>query len=47
MTEPSRIESIPAYNVDNSDQALPNWSPVFDTNFKSYQIQADLDTYLQ
>ena len=45
MTEPSRIESISAYNVDNSDQVYLNWSPVFDTNFKSYQIQADLDTF--
>ena len=35
MTEPSRIESISAYNVDNSDQVYLNWSPVFDTNFKS------------
>ena len=42
--QPNRIESITAYNVDNSDQVYINWSPVFDTNFKSYQIYADLDT---
>ena len=40
--QPNKIESISAYNVDNSDQVFINWSPVFDTNFKSYQIYADL-----
>ena len=43
--QPNKIESISAYNVDNSDQVYINWSPVFDTNFKSYQIYADLDTF--
>ena len=43
--QPNRIESITAYNVDNSDQVYINWPPVFDTNFKSYQIYADLDTF--
>ena len=41
---PNRIESITAYNVDNSDQIFLNWFPVYDTNFKSFQIQADTDT---
>ena len=41
---PEKIESISAYNVDNSDQVSLQWLPVFDTNFKSFQIQADFDT---
>ena len=41
---PDKIESISAYNVDNSDQVNLQWLPVFDTNFKSFQVQADFDT---
>ncbi len=44
ITSPDSIESIMAYNVDNSDQVYLNWSPVYDTNFKSFQIKADTDT---
>ena len=41
---PDKIESISAYSVDNSDQVSLQWLPVFDTNFKSFQVQADFDT---
>ncbi len=44
QTSPDSIAFIMAYNVDNSDQVYLNWSPVYDTNFKSFQIQADTDT---
>ena len=41
---PNQIESLTAYNVDNSNQVQLFWSPVFDTNFKTFQIEADIDT---
>ena len=44
QTSPDSIAFIMAYNVDNSDQVYLTWSPVYDTNFKSFQIQADTDT---
>ena len=44
LTPPDSIESITAYNIDNSDQVYLNWSPVYDTNFKSFQIRADVDS---
>ena len=43
-TSPNRIVSINAYNVDNSDQVYLNWNPVYDTNFKTFQIQTDTDS---
>ena len=44
ITSPDSIETIMAYNVDNSDQVYLSWSPVYDTNFKSFQIRADIDS---
>ena len=41
---PDSIEFISAYNVDNSDQVYLNWTPVYDTNFKTFQIRTDTDT---
>ena len=41
---PDSIEFITAYNVDNSDEVYMSWAPVYDTNFKTFQIQADTDT---
>ena len=41
---PDSIEFISAYNVDNSDQVYLNWIPVYDTNFKTFQIRTDTDT---
>ena len=42
---PDSIEFIRAYNVDNSDEAYLTWTPVHDTNFKSFQFEADQDTF--
>ena len=44
LTSPDSIETIMAYNVDNSDQVYLSWAPVYDTNFKSFQIRADIDS---
>ena len=44
QTSPDSIELILAYNVDEADQVYLNWNPVFDTNFKSFQIQVDHDS---
>ena len=44
LTSPDSIETIMAYNVDNSDQVYLSWSPVYDTNFKSFQIRANIDS---
>jgi len=44
LNSPDSIESIMAFNVDNSDQVYLSWSPVYDTNFKSYEIRAGTDT---
>ena len=42
---PDSIEFIRAYNVDNSDDVYLTWAPVHDTNFKSFQFEADQDTF--
>ena len=43
-TPPDSIEFLKAYNMDNSDEVYLIWTPIFDTNFKSYQIEASQDT---
>ena len=41
---PDSIEFLRAYNMDNSDDVYLTWEQTYDTNFKSYQIEASLDT---
>lgn len=41
---PDSIEFIRAYNMDNSEQVYLTWTPTDDTNFRSFQIEADVDT---
>ena len=41
---PDSIEFLRTYNMDNSDDIYLTWTPISDTNFKSYQIEASLDT---
>ena len=41
---PDSIEFLRAYNMDNSNEVYLTWTPTYDTNFKSYQIEASLDT---
>ena len=43
-TPPDSIEFLKAYNMDNSDEVYLTWTPISDTNFKSYQIEASQDT---
>ncbi|MFL2983700.1 MAG: CapA family protein [Candidatus Neomarinimicrobiota bacterium] len=43
-TPPDSIEFIRAYNMDNSNEVYLTWAPTDDTNFKSFQIEADIDT---
>ena len=44
ITPPDSISYLMAYNMDNPDQVYLTWSPEFDTNFKSTEIQFDLDS---
>ena len=44
ITPPDSISYLMAYNTDNPDQVYLTWSPEFDTNFKSTEIQFDLDS---
>ena len=41
---PDSIEFIRAYNMDNSDEVYLTWAPTYDTNFRSFQIEASTDT---
>ena len=41
---PDSIEFLRTYNMDNSDDIYLTWTPISDTNFKSYQIEGSLDT---
>jgi len=44
VTSPDSIPFLMAYNTDGYDLVYLTWSPVDDTNFKSYEIQAGLDS---
>ena len=44
QNEPDSINFFSASNLDNPNEIFVRWSPIHDTNFKTYQIQADLDS---
>ena len=42
---PDLIEFVRAYNMDNANEVYLTWNPIDDTNFKSYEIESDIDTF--
>jgi poly-gamma-glutamate capsule biosynthesis protein CapA/YwtB (metallophosphatase superfamily)/PKD repeat protein len=44
LLAPDSIEYFRVFNMDIVNQVYLTWNPVFDTNFKSYEIQVDTDS---
>ena len=44
LTPPDSINYLMAYNVENIERVYLTWLPEYDTNFKTVEIQLDLDS---